>query len=41
MDMITAEEVVRRIELYFTGGAIPYLTPQQARVVRSVLSTAP
>jgi hypothetical protein len=39
MDMITAEEVVRRIELYFTGGAISYLTPQQARVVRSVLNT--
>jgi len=36
MDMITAEEVVRRIELYFTGGALKYLTPQQARVVREI-----
>lgn len=25
MDMITADEVIRRIELYFTGGAIQYL----------------
>jgi hypothetical protein len=37
MDMITAEEVVRRIEWYFTGGAIQYLTPNQARLVREVL----
>ena len=36
MDMITPEEVIRRIELYFTGGAIQYLTPAQARIVRSV-----
>lgn len=38
MDMITAEEVARRIELYFTGGAVEYLTPTQARLVRSVLA---
>jgi hypothetical protein len=25
MDMITAEEVIGRIELYFQGGAIKYL----------------
>jgi hypothetical protein len=25
MDMITAEEVIRRIELYFQGGAVDYL----------------
>jgi len=38
MDMITAEEVVLRIELYFIGGALESLTPQQAPVVRSVMS---
>ena len=26
MDMITAEEVIRRIEMYFTGGALQYLS---------------
>jgi len=40
MDMITPEEVVRRIELYFTGGAVRYLTPEQARVVRAVLGAS-
>src|SRR5699024_8568506 len=30
MDMITAEEVIRRIELYFNGGAIRYLTESEA-----------
>lgn len=38
MDMITAEEVCRRIELYFTGGAIQYLTHQQASKARKVTS---
>ena len=28
--MISAEEVVRRIELYFEGGALRYLTEAQA-----------
>src|SRR5260370_41584389 len=28
MDMITADEVVRRIELYFSGGVISYLGPE-------------
>jgi hypothetical protein len=32
MDMITGDEVARRIELYFQGGALDYLTPDQARV---------
>jgi len=31
MDMITGEEVARRIETYFAGGVIPYLTPAQVR----------
>jgi hypothetical protein len=26
MDMITAEDVIRRIELYFKGGAVSYLS---------------
>jgi hypothetical protein len=30
--MITPEEVVRRIELYFRGGVAEYLTPAQAAV---------
>ncbi len=30
MDMITAAEVARRIELYFQGGVLPYLTAAQA-----------
>ena len=30
LDMISAEEVIRRVELYFTGGAVKYLSPQQA-----------
>jgi ADP-heptose:LPS heptosyltransferase len=29
MDMITAEEVIRRIELYYQGGRLHYLTPAQ------------
>lgn len=27
MDMITADEVIRRIEMYFSGGALSYLPP--------------
>ena len=34
MDMITAEEVIRRIEGYFAGGAVRYLSEAQAEVVR-------
>ncbi len=29
MDMVTADEVIRRIEWYFSGGAVDYLTPAQ------------
>lgn len=36
MDMITAEEVIRRIELYFTGGATRYLAPEEARIAKSI-----
>lgn len=33
LDMISAEEVIRRVELYFAGGAIDYLTAEQAAAV--------
>ncbi len=32
MDMITTDEVVRRIELYYSGGALRYLTPTEAAI---------
>ncbi|MDK2744433.1 MAG: hypothetical protein NDI90_16145 [Nitrospira sp. BO4] len=31
MDLITAEDVIRAIEVYFAGGAIDYLTPDEVR----------
>ncbi len=31
MDLISAKEVIRRIELYYRGGALNYLTPRQKR----------
>ena len=34
MDMITAQEVIRRIEGYFTGGAVRYLTDGEVAKVR-------
>jgi hypothetical protein len=40
MDMITSEEVCRRIELYFSGGAVRYLNPHEWRHVRSQLRKA-
>lgn len=39
MDMITAMEVIRRIELYFRGGVIKYLTEAQARSAASKMPT--
>lgn len=38
MDMISAEEVIRRIEFYFVGGATAYLSASQARVAKTVTS---
>jgi hypothetical protein len=32
MDMITAEDVIRRVELYFQGGAVRPLTPEEWRI---------
>jgi hypothetical protein len=40
MDMITAEDVIRRIELYFQGGAVRFLTPRQWRVAERSLRGA-
>ena len=41
LDMITADEVIRRIELYYEGGALNYLTPEEAEAGQSgVLKTA-
>ncbi|HWQ92775.1 MAG TPA: glycosyltransferase family 9 protein [Clostridia bacterium] len=40
MSLITAEEVIRRVELYFAGGVLKRLSPGQARAARrGVLST--
>lgn len=40
MDMISAREVVRRIEVYFKGGALPWLNRKQARAsIRAVAAT--
>jgi hypothetical protein len=37
MDMITAEEVVRRIEFYFTGGAARYLEEKEAAIAAGAI----
>jgi ADP-heptose:LPS heptosyltransferase len=37
MNMITVEEVVRRIELYFGGGAVAYLTAAQQKTAAEAL----
>jgi hypothetical protein len=34
MDMISSAEVIRRIEMYFSGGAIEYLSPAQCRAAK-------
>lgn len=39
--MITAEEVIRRIEMYFAGGAVDFLTKEQARVCVGVTGSQP
>lgn len=38
MDMITAEDVIRRIELYFQGGAVKYLTAAQGTLAERALN---
>jgi ADP-heptose:LPS heptosyltransferase len=36
LDLITAADVIRRIELYFQGGAVRYLTPGEARLAAAL-----
>jgi hypothetical protein len=38
MDMITADEVIRRIELYFDGGAVAYLGPEYPPIAEHFLN---
>ena len=38
MDMITAEEVIRRTEMYFAGGALRYLTCTESAAARAALA---
>ncbi len=38
MDMITADDVIRRISLYFDGGAARYLTPEEAATAEASIS---
>ena len=38
MDLITADEVMRRIEIYFNGGVCRYLTASQVAMIRPFLS---
>ena len=39
MDMITADEVIRRIELFYQGGVLSYLTNTQRQTVREITSS--
>lgn len=41
MDLITAEEVVRRVELYFAGGTLRYQTQAEARISQRAVSNSP
>ena len=38
MDMITPDEVVRRVEFYYAGGLLTHLRPEQAALARPFLS---
>ena len=38
MDMITADEVIRRIELYFDGGVLSYLGPEYPPILEHFLN---
>jgi len=40
MDMITSQEVCRRIEFYFKGGASTYLSSAQAQLIKPSISNA-
>lgn len=38
LDLISAEEVIRRIELYFDGGAVNYLTREQTECAKQTVA---
>ena len=38
MDLITAGDVIRAIEVYFEGGAVSYLTPEERSIAASALA---
>ena len=39
LDLIPAEEVIRRIELYFNGGAVRYLTAKEAKICAEAIAS--
>jgi ADP-heptose:LPS heptosyltransferase len=41
MDLISARDVIRRIEAYFDGGAVRYLTDNQARAATRAITRPP
>jgi len=41
LDLITANEVIRRIELYFAGGTLEYLSFEEAEAARLALEDRP
>src|SRR6266496_2501499 len=41
MDLITSEEVIRRIDYYFQGGILSYLRPAEARAARKAVDQSP
>ncbi|MEO6742194.1 MAG: glycosyltransferase family 9 protein [Chthoniobacteraceae bacterium] len=38
LDLITAEEVIRRISLYFDGGAVRHLTARESQICRETIA---
>jgi hypothetical protein len=38
LDLISADDVIRRIGLYFAGGAVAELTAQQRRICQAALA---
>ena len=39
--MITSADVIRRIEMYFAGGLVDYLSPTQLKAAKRAVSTKP
>jgi ADP-heptose:LPS heptosyltransferase len=37
MDLITPADVIRAIEIYFEGGAVPYLTPDESAIAAALM----